>query len=477
MKKFLPLALCLAALTALLCMPASAAQGDFEVKVNGQTVTFTDAAPKLADSRSFLPLVATFQALGFDQQDMTWDADTATVTAAKGDVTISLTEGKQQITVTRDGQTSTIDTDVAPFIDPDTSRTYVPFGLVADALDFKVGWDGENGVVLIDDVDAILAANTETYKLMDQYMAYGKSYAEKNYKITGSYAADMSLNMTEGGQASTMGLTMEGVYNMVSAGSTAFQFATDMTVDVAAQRDGKDVLDEVLSPEEQAMFPLSIDMDMRGDLKEGMFYLRSDALTQMVTPGAQNMWYQLDMKALFDQMSDLLGMDYAALLELATGYVDMSFEAYLDATLRAMPLSSADATTADLLAMFNAMFGDSAFQKSGSDYVNTMDLDGLGQMVFTLNTKSSAVVGYAMEISVADPSFGGMKIAASMKDDKLEMSMGVDMAMAQEQDAAFSISMDMTMDGVYKVTNEKPDTQPPAGAGVIDLVELMAQAA
>ena len=65
-------ALCAGALLLALCLPASAAQeGDFSVLVNGEAVTFTDAAPLLKDGRSFLPMVETFDALGFAQGDIT----------------------------------------------------------------------------------------------------------------------------------------------------------------------------------------------------------------------------------------------------------------------------------------------------------------------------------------------------------------------------------------------------------------------
>ena len=83
-------ALCAGALLLALCLPASAAQeGDFSVLVNGEAVTFTDAAPLLKDGRSFLPMVETFDALGFAQGDITWDAATRSVTAAKEEIIAS----------------------------------------------------------------------------------------------------------------------------------------------------------------------------------------------------------------------------------------------------------------------------------------------------------------------------------------------------------------------------------------------------
>ena len=121
MKKLLRAMLCAAVLVTALSVSAFAAereapelQGDFYVLVNGQYVTFADAVPQLKDSRSFLPFVAVFDQLGFEEENMTWDAATATVTAEKEGVTISLTEGSSTITVGRGEEVTTYEVDVAP---------------------------------------------------------------------------------------------------------------------------------------------------------------------------------------------------------------------------------------------------------------------------------------------------------------------------------------------------------------------------
>ena len=110
MKKLFRTMLCAALATAALCVSAFAAdtvpakQGDFYVEVNGEYVTFTDAVPKIKNDRSCLPFVAVFEQLGFAEKDMTWDGGTSTVTATKGDTTISLTIGKKQIALTKAGE-------------------------------------------------------------------------------------------------------------------------------------------------------------------------------------------------------------------------------------------------------------------------------------------------------------------------------------------------------------------------------------
>ena len=445
-------------------------QGDFYVLVNDEYVTFTDAVPKIKNDRSCLPFVAVFEQLGFAEKDMTWDGATKTVTATKGDLTISLTIGKNEIVLTQDGKTTTIETDVAPYIEPALSRTYIPFGLVADALNYNVGWDAQQRTVIIDDVDAIMAGNKETYTLMDKYLAYSKTFAEKNQKVTGSYAADLGMSMEVEGSSMDMGFTVDGKYNMFTAGSTAFQFDTDMTMDMSVAVDGQDITSAMADTEGAPQFPLDIDLEMRGDMTDGIFYFQSAALAQMMEqPDLANAWFKLDMADLFNQMSDVLGMDYATLLQLATGSLDASFADTLTAMLKVMPLTSAEMTTSDYLALFNALCADSSFQKSGSNYVNTMEQDGMS-MTFTLYTSGSKITGYEIGLTALDAEQGvEMEISATMKGSKMEMAMSTEMDM---EDAG-SMTMTMTMDGTYQSTTTKPVTAPPAGAAVIDLNQMM----
>ena len=175
------------------------------------------------------------------------------------------------------------------------------------------------------------------------------------------------------------------------------------------------------------------------------------------------------MADLFNQMSDVLGMDYATLFQLSTGSLDASFADTLTAMLKVMPLTSAEMTTSDYLALFNALCADSSFQKSGSNYVNTMEQDGMS-MTFTLYTSGSKITGYEIGLTALDAEQGvEMEISATMKGSKMEMAMSMEMDM---EDAG-SMTMTMTMDGTYQSTTTKPVTAPPAGAAVIDLNQMM----
>ena len=319
-------ALCAGALLLALCLPASAAQeGDFSVLVNGEAVTFTDAAPLLKDGRSFLPMVETFDALGFAQGDITWDAATRSVTAAKDGTSITLTIDQKELTVTRGqedaAETDTITTDAAPFIDAASSRTYVPVGLVAGALGYNVGWDAQTSTVIIDDVDAILAANSETYAMMERYLEYTQDLTGGTCKVEGSLAVEMELSslMTGG---------IQGDYSMLQSDSSAFQFSTELDMELSA-------------PDAEVSAQIDpIDLELRGDLEEGLFYFSSDALTQMSDPSVTGLWFKMDLKSMMDQLSLQTGLDYTDLLLMARAAQDMSFADSLALILREVPLTS-----------------------------------------------------------------------------------------------------------------------------------------
>lgn len=452
MKKLWRSVLCGGALAALLCTPALAAEeGDFSLVVNGEPVTFTDALPQLRSDRSFLPMAATFQALGYGEEDITWDNDARAVTAEKEGVTLLLTIGKNEIRVTGPEGEEILTTDVAPYIDPASDRTYIPVGLVADALDYNVGWDGNTATVMIDDVDAILAANTATYEWMDRYMEYGRKYTQDACQVTGGYQMEFTAkDAVEEGR-----FTWKGDYTMLQS-QKALQFDTDMEFHTSASSQGDASLDMNAS--------MDVDAAMRMDLETGKLYFQSNALSGMLGAEKPDSWYLLDLK---NTMDGLYGSGYyQELLALAYQQNDGGFGEVLAMLLREVTPVSPDMTKKDMLQLYNQLFSDQAFQKSGSSYVSSFQWEGM-DVTFTLFTNGgSQVNGYAMEMSASAPGGLSMTMTASMKNDKMEMNMEI-------HDTMMEMDMTMTMDGVYRRSGTKPAGAPPAGAEVVDVMDLM----
>lgn len=471
MKNVFRTALCAAVMTAAVCVPTFAVkadapvparQGDFYVLANDQYVTFTDAVPQIRDSRSYLPMATVFDQLGF--KDIQWNDAQRSVTASKDGVTVKLVIGSPSIALTKDGKTTTITTDVAPYIDAATSRTYVPFGLVADALGYKVGWDADQKAVIIDDVDAILTNNQATYQRMDEYMAYAKSFTQQDQKVTGSYSAVLDVD-SEDADIGPMNVdaTLKGDYTMVQQGQSAVQFKTGMTADAKIAINGQDVTQAILG-DTGVKLPLSLDVELRGDVTSGLFYLNMTGLSDLAGLPDQT-WYKLDLKDMFDQMSDTTGMDYTSLMKMSAASADQSFQQTLADILKNAPVTSVNGTTADTLRQLNSMLADSSFKKSGSDYVSTISEDG-ATVKFTLNYSGNKVVGYAVDMKADTDDMGGMTMSVGMKD----KTMSANVAVTVDDGEGSLVKLTMTMDGAYQATSQKPNTQPPAGAQIVDLL-------
>lgn len=112
------------------------------VLVNSTPVTFTDCSPAIVDERVFLPLRAVFEALG---AVVSWDDATQTVTAVRGDVTVSLTIGTN---VLYRGFGAIPLAASAQLIG---DRTMVPVHAVSEAFGCKVDWDDAAQTIVIKD--------------------------------------------------------------------------------------------------------------------------------------------------------------------------------------------------------------------------------------------------------------------------------------------------------------------------------------
>lgn len=103
--------------------------GSNDFVINNNIVTVPDAAPYIANSRTYVPFRVLGEALGATVE---WDNDARTVTYTLGDTEIVMTIGDTTYTI--NGVEKSMD--VAPEITGD--RTYVPVRFVAEGLGFKV---------------------------------------------------------------------------------------------------------------------------------------------------------------------------------------------------------------------------------------------------------------------------------------------------------------------------------------------------
>ncbi|MDD4690615.1 MAG: copper amine oxidase N-terminal domain-containing protein [Eubacteriales bacterium] len=139
MKKIFAIILCLSVIIGI--CPIASAQELVIVELNGAELDF-DVPAQIMNDRTLVPLRGIFEALGATVE---WDDTTQTVTAYRGDKTISLQIGSKSLFVNKDEKVLDVP---AQLVD---GRTLVPARAVAESLGAKIDWDDSAHTVLITD--------------------------------------------------------------------------------------------------------------------------------------------------------------------------------------------------------------------------------------------------------------------------------------------------------------------------------------
>ncbi len=495
MKKSLRALLCTAVLALSLCLPAFAAQssisgtpvtlpekqGDFYLMVNGEFVTsFTDALPQAKDNRSFLPFRHTFEILGFDHIE--WHQETSTAVASQGSLSVSVKLGEKAFTITENGQTRRVETDTAAYADTKIGRTFIPVGLIARALDnFNVGWDAENGVAILDNVDQLLAQCSESFSLMDRVIAYVAQFGKGAWSQTGDSNLDLSLRSGSSSPLSVdITLSAKGPYTALTALNSGFQLDSTSKVSSHISIGGHDLTSGLsqIPGLPTISVPTDLDLAMRGNLSTGTFYFYSPGLQQVMATVSGNpvkdAWYRIDMDTIADQLGSDVNLSFSDLLAMAR--TDVPFRQQLPQILHSLPVTSMYATTSDYLKILCATAGDSAFEKQGSDYVNDMtdQLNGAGSSQIILYSSEDKITGIGVTSDLKTTQEGKGDITLRMDLAQKDQGMDITLELAvdgQDGSQTPDLSLSLDLGGTLSPSRDTPASEPPAGAEVVDLAD------
>jgi hypothetical protein len=111
------------------------------VTVNNNLIKF-DAPAYLKGGVTLVPIRAIAEEL---DAEVTWDAETNSVTIVKDDKVIEMTANSTTILVNGEQVEMSTSTEIT------CGRTYLPLRFLAEALGFEVSWDGENELISIED--------------------------------------------------------------------------------------------------------------------------------------------------------------------------------------------------------------------------------------------------------------------------------------------------------------------------------------
>lgn len=114
------------------------------VVLDGKTVVFDAAQPKLVNGRTLVPMRKMFESLG---AEVVWDEDTNTAKAVKGTMSVEISIGSY--TMYSSGKAVDLDVPAQLIYD----KTYVPVRFISEALGTEVDWDDEKQTVYINTID------------------------------------------------------------------------------------------------------------------------------------------------------------------------------------------------------------------------------------------------------------------------------------------------------------------------------------
>ncbi len=132
---------CLIITLSLLANIPDTANAAPSVVLNGNKLSF-DVPPVIENGRTLVPLRTIFEALG---ADISWDNPSQTVTAVRGDTTITLQIGASSALK----NSQPVNLDVPGKIV--AGRTMVPLRFVSEAMGCKVAWSSETEAIVVTD--------------------------------------------------------------------------------------------------------------------------------------------------------------------------------------------------------------------------------------------------------------------------------------------------------------------------------------
>lgn len=467
MKKFIRWAMCLGLCLGLLVCGALAAESGINVQLDGQNLTFTDAAPQVKDQRTFLPFRAVFEAMGAEV-----DNEGNTITAVRGDKTLTMTIGSTEATVTENGVAVPITMDVAPYVDTSIWRTYVPVRFAAQAFDCAVGWDQGAKTAIIVDTEKLVkeVMKDKSFTYLEKIAAMGDKYKEGIWNMDATM--DLDVNML----TSSL-MTMDGAIS----GSMQDNAKMDMTMNMKMDMDGMLTIANSMggaqmTDEDLAMLNTlktdGVDVAVRGDINTGKIYMNMD-LSAFGAAAAEagldsNAWYELDMAALMEQA----GMSWSDLMAMSES-VDMT-DALISSLSATQPNDAANGY-AELKKSFDLLFtafADQSFQDvGGGTYVAEYTLQENGanmNVILNLVLEGDQVTTYSMNLTADAGASGSFDISTLMTADG-KMTVGIRMGMGE------FITMTMVMDGNYTPGTAAPVVTPPAGAKIVPFTDLAGQ--
>ena len=430
-----------------------AIEPELAVQLNGTDMTFTDAEPIIVNGRVYVPFRAIFESL---KAEVNYDAATSKITIKKNGTEAVFTVGEKSMTITKDGTSQTVETDVASFVQ--NGRTYVPVRFAEQALNSTVGWDAENRTVIIFDADEVKGTG-ETYTIMNKYLAYAKEFSEETYALTGTFNFDVK-NIDGSSHNNIKGVcTIDGITDSSNVNMNMVAELDLGAIEKMLQEDTTTTTEDLAQLEALK----NIDFKLIFSIDTGKYYIQSNLFSSLMG-AAEGTWYSIDMNEMLAMSG--AGFNFADLAKMAK---EADFESYIAAISSEIPTDDkyASAATIETYKILTGLFSDSAFKAVADGYQSTytQEAEGMSTTIsMKLTTADDKVTGYSFDMKMGYMGAEMMTLTAAQNGLKTTMNMTMGM------DGIFDMTMTGNLD--YAETTNKPLSAPNAGETVISLNDM-----
>ncbi len=461
-----------------------------KVMYDGKYIAFTDASPKIIDSRTMVPFRQILEEMG---TVVTFDNGTKTVLAKKGDLEFSFVIGESDIAIKQNGIASVKKMDVVPYLDRKTNRTYVSARFMAETLGYGVGWDSAAKIVVISDYEKLFANADTDFSILNKLLSTDLDMG-KTYRTIGSFDVDVKVPATPGSETA---LPMEiGMTGEISG----IQLKTDADMVMKLMVDAEKAIAQMPADQQASARAgldtfknMTIKMKMNGT--SGVMYMNTNLFSTLDPTIDQNTWVKMDLFKTYQDM----GIDMKNMMTLGTEKTSISKMM----TQYGQAMQTADANTYAQIkagyAFFRNLMGDQAFKKTTSGATTTYTLDMSAATVAAAIAKTALTEGGTMSVSdlaeltslIDQANFSGELVINEQANKMTSYSMNgkfdaqgtsgsfaikgtqldVDITMSMAMTGLMEMSMTMTSS--MKETTDKVDLTLPAGAKIVDYNTLM----
>lgn len=396
----------------------------------GKYMTFADAVPAIVNGRTQAPYRAVLEALG---ASVTYDSGKIRAKFEDGSV-MDLAIGSKTMTYTKGDEVTTVEMDVAPYIDAATGRTFVPIRFIGETLGLGVTWSDELKVAYVVDWDAFVEETDKDFSNFNAMLAASmkaQAAAGKNYK----QADSITLSGVLAGQEALDPLKLTLTGDSLTDGTNSSGTLT-VGIDLGGYKSTIEALGEGFTSVVDTLNGAKVEYIMND--VNGL-YLRS-SLIALLSGGIvpEKAWLGIDINELYRQ----LGLDMGELLS-RTRSADFTLGSLIrmiceNGTLgQTMGYMAPDQAADMLAAIYKPLFGNDSVKI----------------------TRSGSMATYACKAGMAELTKAVVSVDPSLteSDVKEELSgmtfnMDLTMSVRGENVTSITANMDMALEGVLSMT-------------------------